>query len=197
MDRRSLELIGVMFEKQVVMKLKEDFPDAKILHNVNSFSDCLHKETQTDTIMISSCGIFVIESKNFITSMKGSYNDRYWELRSRDKKAKFVFNSFHQNLIHIRSLNASLQKKFNKLPIHMWNLVCFPDSTFLNTDMKEVCHISDLSNKIRERFDITLNLDVNAYESMFRKINTDELNRQAEIYGLADTRVTHFRPRDE
>lgn len=197
MDRRSLELIGVMFEKQIVMKLKEDFPNAKVLHNVNSFSHALHKETQTDVIMISQYGIFVIESKNFVTSMKGYYDDRYWELRSRDKKAKFVFNSLHQNMIHIRSLNASLHRKFGELPIHMWNLVCFPDTTFLNTDVIEVCHISNLSNKIRERFDKTLNLDVKKYDSMFRKINSIELNRQAEIYGLADTRVTHIKHREE
>ena len=37
MNRRSLEFLGIMFETKVVLKLKEDFPDAVILHNVNSF----------------------------------------------------------------------------------------------------------------------------------------------------------------
>lgn len=197
MDRRSLELIGVMFEKKVVIKLKEDFPDAVILHNINTYSYTLNKETQTDVVMLSEHGIFVIESKNFITSMKGSYNDKQWELRSRDKKAKFVFNSLHQNLLHIRSLNASLYRKFNKTPMHMWNLVCFPDTTFLNTDVEGVCHLSNLSNEIRQRFNNTLNLNVSEYASMLRKINSDELKRQEEIYGLSDQRVTHIKMREE
>ena len=197
MNRRSLEFLGIMFETKVVLKLKEDFPDAIVLHNVNSFSYALKKETQTDVVMISNSGIFVIESKNFITSMKGSYGDKYWELRSRDKKAKFVFNTLDQNMLHIRSLNAAMYKKFGKLPIHLWNLVVFPDSTFLNTDVKEVCNLAGLTNKIKERMNNDLGIDVYKYASMLRKINSDELKRQEEIYGLSDTRVTHLKMREE
>ena len=184
MNRRSLEFLGIMFETKVVLKLKEDFPDAVILHNVNSFSYALKKETQTDVVMISSGGIFVIESKNFITSMKGFYSDKLWELRSRDKKAKFVFNTLNQNVLHTRSLNASMYRKFGELPIHFWNLIVFPDSTFLNTDVKE-------------RMDKNLGLDVYKYASMIRKIDSDELKRQEDAYGLSDERVTHIKAWEE
>ena len=197
MSRRALEFLGIMFETKVVLKLKESFPDAIVLHNVNTFSNVLKKETQIDVVMISSGGIFIIESKNFITSMKGSYSDKYWELRSRDKKAKFVFNTLGQNVIHIRALNAAMYKKFGKLPIHMWNLIVFPDSTFLNTDVKEVCNLAGLPNKIKERMNKSLGLDVYKYASMIRKINSDELKRQEEIYGLSDERATHLKAREE
>ena len=181
MNRRSLEFLGIMFETKVVLKLKEDFPDAVILHNVNSFSYALKKETQTDVVMISSGGIFVIESKNFITSMK----------------AKFVFNTLNQNVLHTRSLNASMYRKFGELPIHFWNLIVFPDSTFLNTDVKEVCNFSNLANKINERMDKNLGLDVYKYASMIRKIDSDELKRQEDAYGLSDERVTHIKAWEE
>ena len=197
MNRRSLEFLGIMFETKVVLKLKEDFPDAVILHNVNSFSYALKKETQTDVVMISRGGIFVIESKNFITSMKGFYSDKLWELRSRDKKAKFVFNTLNQNVLHTRSLNASMYRKFGELPIHFWNLIVFPDSTFLNTDVKEVCNFSNLANKINERMDKNLGLDVYKYASMIRKIDSDELKRQEDAYGLSDERVTHIKAWEE
>ena len=197
MNRRSLEFLGIMFETKVVLKLKEDFTDAVILHNVNSFSYALKKETQTDVVMISSGGIFVIESKNFITSMKGFYSDKLWELRSRDKKAKFVFNTLNQNVLHTRSLNASMYRKFGELPIHFWNLIVFPDSTFLNTDVKEVCNFSNLANKINERMDKNLGLDVYKYASMIRKIDSDELKRQEDAYGLSDERVTHIKAWEE
>ena len=179
MNRRSLEFLGIMFETKVVLKLKEDFPDAVILHNVNSFSYALKKETHTDVVMISSGGIFVIE------------------LRSRDKKAKFVFNTLNQNVLHTRSLNASMYRKFGELPIHFWNLIVFPDSTFLNTDVKEVCNFSNLANKINERMDKNLGLDVYKYASMIRKIDSDELKRQEDAYGLSDERVTHIKAWEE
>ena len=129
--------------------------------------------------------------------MKGSYDDVKWELRSSDKKAKWVFNSLNQNLLHIRALNSSMYKKFGKLPIKMHNLVCFPDGTYLNTDIKEVCNFSELIDKINERFDPNLDLDVFKYASIFRKIDKEEILRQAQIYGLSDTRVTHLRKREE
>ena len=182
MNRRSLEFLGIMFETKVVLKLKEDFPDAVILHNVNSFSYALKKETQTDVVM---------------TSMKGFYSDKLWELRSRDKKAKFVFNTLNQNVLHTRSLNASMYRKFGELPIHFWNLIVFPDSTFLNTDVKEVCNFSNLANKINERMDKNLGLDVYKYASMIRKIDSDELKRQEDAYGLSDERVTHIKAWEE
>ena len=53
MNRRSLELLGTMFETKVVLKLKEDFPDAVVLHNINSYSHTLKKETQTDVVVES------------------------------------------------------------------------------------------------------------------------------------------------
>ena len=186
-----------MFETKVVLKLKEDFPDAVVLHNINSYSHTLKKETQTDVVVVSKGGIFVIESKNFITSMKGSYGDKYWELRSRDKKAKFVFNTLGQNMLHTRSLNAAMYRKFGEMPMHLWNLIVFPDSTYLNTDVKEVCNFSGLTNKIKERMNENLGLDVYKYASMLRRIDSDELKLQEEIYGLLDERVTHFKAREE
>ena len=96
MNRRSLELLGTMFETKVVLKLKEDFPDAVVLHNINSYSHTLKKETQTDVVVVSKGGIFVIESKNFITSMKGSYGDKYWELRFQHFRPEHVAHQITQ-----------------------------------------------------------------------------------------------------
>ena len=118
-------------------------------------------------------------------------------IKSRDKKAKFVFNTLNQNVLHTRSLNASMYRKFGELPIHFWNLIVFPDSTFLNTDVKEVCNFSNLANKINERMDKNLGLDVYKYASMIRKIDSDELKRQEDAYGLSDERVTHIKAWEE
>lgn len=197
MDRKALEFIGMMFETKVVLKLKEIFKDSVVLHNINVYSNALKKETQIDIILIMSGGIFVIEAKNFTIAMKGSYDDTKWELRSSDNKAKWVFNSLNQNLLHIRALNAATYKKFKKLPVRMHNLVCFPDGTYLNTDIREVCNFSGLIDKINERLDPNSNIDIYKYASLFRKIDKEEIVRQAQIYGLNDTRVTHLRSREE
>lgn len=198
MSRKTLEMIGAIFENKLLLDLKDKFKDSTVLHNINVYSTSLRKETQIDLILINPKGIFVIEAKNFTTSMKGSYNDSKWELRSRDKKVKIVFNSLNQNLIHIRALNSSLLKYFGKQPIHLFNLVCFPDGTFLNTDMQEVCNFSGLETKIREYIEKSeQDINVREYTVMIRKIDSHEIKRQIELYGIDDVRVTHLKPREE
>lgn len=198
MSRKTLEIIGTIFENKVLLHLKEKFKDSVVLHNINVYSPSLKKETQIDLVLINKKGIFVIEAKNFITSMKGTYDDLKWELRSKDKKAKIVFNSLNQNLIHIRALNSAFMRHYNKKPFHLYNLICFPDETFLDTDIQEVCNFSDLVNKINQYLEQSnQHIDVQEYTVMIRKINSNEINRQIELYGIDDPRVTHIKAREE
>lgn len=62
---------------------------------------------QIDHVVVSSFGIFVIETKNYKGWIFGSEKQRQWTQQIYRKKSRFQ-NPLHQNLLHVRALMAFL-----------------------------------------------------------------------------------------
>lgn len=192
MNRRELEFLGAAFETQVVLKLREDFPDFEVIHGLSVYSQALEKETQIDVVVVGSENLFLIECKNFTVSVRGNYSDSRWEAVSRSKKKLNIFNPLNQDVLHKRALESALFRRFGVKPGKVRLLVCFPESIEIFSDVKELCTLETISNVIRKDGIGDLSL-----VQPLRKINQEELRRQREVYGLEDVRATHFSPREE
>lgn len=59
--------------------------------------------TQLDHVVVSTAGIFVIETKNFRGWIFGTENQREWTQQIYRKKARFQ-NPIHQNKLHVAAL---------------------------------------------------------------------------------------------
>lgn len=64
--------------------------------------------TQLDHVVVSSFGIFVVETKNYKGWIFGSEEQRQWTVSIGKKKFRFQ-NPIHQNELHIRALGEFLK----------------------------------------------------------------------------------------
>lgn len=62
--------------------------------------------TQIDHIIVASCGIIVIETKNYSGKLSGSSRKKYWASNNRGDVIK-VYNPIRQNAYHIRMLREN------------------------------------------------------------------------------------------
>lgn len=170
LDRRELELRGSLFEAEISALLLEELEDILVIHNLEIYCPQLHKDTQIDVIAVTKGGIFVIEAKNFHGWIRGNYDDEKWSALSRTRKIMTIFNTLHQNFLHIRSLEAALFKKGVKFNFPIHNIICLPDNTEIISDVKEIVNFSQLTNYIEEHSDPKLNLNVSAITSLIRKL---------------------------
>lgn len=170
LDRRELELRGSLFEAEIGALLLQEVKDVLIIHNVELYCPQLHKETQIDVIAVTKGGIFVIEAKNFHGWIRGNYDDDKWTALSRTRKVMTIFNTLHQNFLHIRSLEAALYKKGIKFNFPIHNVICLPDDTAIYSDVKEIVNFSQLPYYIESHSDQNLKLNVNAITSLIRKL---------------------------
>jgi len=100
--------------------------------------------TQLDHIVISTFGIFVIETKNYSGLITGTRDAEQWIQHFNQKKYQFQ-NPIHQNYGHIVALSILL-----KLPVDcFYNIVAFDNDTELKLyDAQEVIRIFELKNYI-------------------------------------------------
>ncbi|WP_018624486.1 nuclease-related domain-containing protein [Kangiella aquimarina] len=86
--------------------------------------------TQIDHIIISACGVFVIETKNYSGWIFGSEKSSYWTQVIYKNKNKFQ-NPLRQNYKHIKTL-----KELTQLPFNVFHsvIVFAGDATF-KTDL--------------------------------------------------------------
>lgn len=149
-NRRKLLIVGESFEFKIMSIVKAAFPDAIVLHDLRLDSAFLGKETQIDVIAITSNGVFVIEAKNWKHWIKGDYEDHEWTGLSSDRKVMTVFNPFHQNFIHVRTLRNAIRLSGHE-PGQFHNLVVLPDGTEIKSNCKEVISLAKLPRVMREK----------------------------------------------
>ncbi|QKX38651.1 NERD domain-containing protein [Metamycoplasma hominis] len=87
------------------------------------------KRKQIDHIVVSSKGIFVIETKNWKGDIVGSKNEKYLEVVAKysdDRVRKWSKNPIFQNKAHIEALNSILSKSINE-EINYYSIIVFVD----------------------------------------------------------------------
>lgn len=147
LNRTHLEQLGEEFELEILSYLQLKYPQSEVLHNYSIYCEYLKKDTQMDLIFITSKNVYIIETKNWVGFIRGNYNDKHWEGRSRSKTTMTVFNPVNQNALHIRTLRNALRVKGINPPIFR-NLVVVPDGTEIKSDCTEVINQSLLLQKI-------------------------------------------------
>ena len=147
LDRAHLEALGEAFELEVLNLLRMKYPNGRFFHNVELYSAYLGKDTQIDLMMLTDNGVYVIEAKNWVGFIRGTYNDKYWQGRSRSQNTMQVFSPINQNDIHIRALRNALRCNGVNPPIFS-SIVVVPDGTAIQSNCAEVINKSKLLVKI-------------------------------------------------
>ncbi|MCD6323197.1 MAG: NERD domain-containing protein, partial [Clostridiales bacterium] len=65
--------------------------------------------TQIDHLIVASCGIIVIETKNYSGKLSGNSRKKYW-MAYRDGEYHKVYNPVRQNSYHIKMLKENCPK---------------------------------------------------------------------------------------
>lgn len=110
---------GLHFEKRVENRLRANFPDSKILHDV-SIPGRKGKPTQIDFVMLDATGVYVIEAKCYSGKVTGSASDVWWtkETKERDGSTmrKPAMNPLKQNENHVKHLKKLIKDK--SIPVY-------------------------------------------------------------------------------
>lgn len=148
-NMRNLLVSGETFEFRLMSLIRSAFPEAIILHDLHVNSSYLGKETQIDVVAVTECGVFVIEAKNWKHWIKGNYDDHQWSGLTNERKTITVFNPYHQNFIHVRTLRNAIRRNGTE-PKQFYNIVVLPDGTNIYSDCKEVINLSALTSTMRK-----------------------------------------------
>lgn len=90
--------------------------------------------TQIDHVIISSYGIFCLETKSHQGNIYGGYKTRYWK-QYLGNKTYDLYNPMRQNNHHVESLEYLLRSRL-KSPIHSY--VVFPSARHVKVGDREV-----------------------------------------------------------
>ena len=162
------QITGYMGEFWVRTKLEKLPKDKyKVLHDIMIKID--NKTHQIDHIVVSTYGIFVIETKNYGGLITGSSNNNNWCMHLG--KNKYYFNNpIHQNYGHI----VALEK-----------LLGIEESKFIS--------IISMSNKakikVQEKNVITLDYlvsTINNYKNLILDININEITNKIKSNNITD-----------
>ncbi|MCM0664535.1 NERD domain-containing protein [Flavobacterium tyrosinilyticum] len=160
---------GIIGEKTVSSILHFlDKSDYKVIHNV-----VLQRgevTTQIDHVIISSFGIFVIETKNYKGWIVGYEKSEYWTQVIYKYKAKF-YNPIFQNAGHIRALKICLKEYRN---LEYISVIVFSTNAKIKIDTSvDVVNMHRLLRTIKKYS--TVNLSEEVKEKIFEKINASNL----------------------
>lgn len=108
--------------------------------------------TQIDHIIISTHGVFVIETKNYSGWIFGSEKSSYWTQVIYKNKNKFQ-NPLRQNYKHIKTL-----KELTQLPFQLFHsvIVFAGDATFKTDLPRNVISQHDLQEYLKEFSEVVL-----------------------------------------
>ena len=110
--------------------------------------------TQLDHVVVSTAGIFVIETKNFRGWIFGGENQREWTQQIYRKKSRFQ-NPIHQNKLHVAALSRLLG-----LPVEIFRpVVIFIGNAELKTAMPDNVLTRGLIQWIKKHPDGILNAE--------------------------------------
>ena len=152
---------GLHFEKRVENRLRANFPDSRILHDVR-ISGRKGKPAQIDFVMLDATGVYVIEAKCYSGTVTGSAKDVWWTKTTRDCNGNTIrkpaMNPVRQNETHVKRLKKHI--KDSSIPVYSiivisgkcdFSAVRLPEKTE-NTRM---FHLKDFVRGIREIADRT------------------------------------------
>lgn len=173
---------GIIGEKTVSSILKLlDKSNYKIINNILLKTG--EVTSQIDHVVISSFGIFVIETKNYKGWIIGYENSEYWTQVIYKYKKKF-YNPIHQNSGHIRALKSCL-KEFPDLEYK--SIIVFSTKAEIKIDTKiDVINVFGLIKTIKNCS--TVNLSESDKDNIFQKINAanliDSLSRREHVNSI-------------
>lgn len=156
------------------------------------FNDLLIRDgkytTQIDHIVISHCGVFVLETKNVHGKVYGSGNTEFWKqyLPSAGYK-RYGFTQKHQlrnpiwqNEGHIKTLRRLVFG--NDLPIY--NIVVFPNEADLYvTADEDVLHMWEVVPCIKQHKEVVISIDQMRFmrRRLLEVISTKEIDRTEHL----------------
>lgn len=126
--------------------------------------------TQIDHIIVSECGVFVIETKNMKGWIFGGAHQRTWTQKIFKYTKKFQ-NPLHQNCKHVETLKSLLELNDQQI----FSVVVFVGSSTFKTDMPEnVINGPGLIKYIKSKDrQVILNTDV---QMILSKIEAERLS---------------------
>lgn len=99
--------LGKRGEERVTLHLRNELPENILILNDLYLPLADGSTTQIDHIVISECGIFVIETKTYSGWIFGRANDLKWTQTIYRKKSTFQ-NPIRQNALHINTIAKTL-----------------------------------------------------------------------------------------
>ena len=163
-SKQIIGWFGEYWTKKELNKLPKD--KYIILNDVFiSINDTTH---QIDHIVVSSYGIFCIETKQYNGYITGDKYDKYWVRHAGRKKYNYT-NPIRQNYGHVKSLSELLSINENKI----FNVVCIPSKAKLKINHDgELVRNSNIVDKILS-YKETIIEDVN---DIVKKINDNNIS---------------------
>ncbi|WP_286971866.1 NERD domain-containing protein [Flavobacterium sp. UBA4854] len=165
---------GIIGEKKVSLILYFfDKSDYKVINNVVLKTGAI--TTQIDHIVISSFGVFVIETKNYKGWIVGYENSKYWTQVIYKYKTKF-YNPILQNEGHIKALKNCL-KVYSDLEYISIVVFCTKANIKVDTNI-DVINVNLLIKTIKKYSRV--NLSETDKENIFQKINNFNLVKSVD-----------------
>lgn len=140
---------GMAGERFVDKKLFKELDPEKyiILHNLLLPTETESLTTQIDHLVISTFGIFCIETKSYGGWIFGRATDKYWTQTFYKNKTRF-YNPLRQNYAHIKAIEALINPLL--LNINIYSFIAFPEAEKLNiTGTEAVGYTRDIIKKIK------------------------------------------------
>ncbi|EGC82600.1 NERD domain-containing protein [Anaerococcus prevotii] len=142
---------GDIGELAVAVVLKDvDKEKYKILHDLKIENPkALTKTSQIDHIIVSTFGIFCIETKGYKGKIYGKETSRQWCQYLTNKKNYFM-NPVYQNYGHIKAIETILKNDYPNMTYY--SIIAFSGEANLDkveTQNAKVCKIRDLENVIK------------------------------------------------
>ena len=161
-QKQILGWFGEHWTKQALKKLPKD--KYKVINDVLILVDgCTH---QIDHVVVSSYGIFSIETKQYNGYIIGSKYDKNW-VRHIGKKKYYYTNPIRQNYGHVKALSSLL--KIDDSMVH--NIVCIPSNARLKIKHDgELVRNYNIVEKILSYKDVLID-DIDVMVSIIAKNN--------------------------
>lgn len=123
--------------------------------------------TQLDHVVVSTCGIFVIETKNYKGWIYGSEKQKQWTQTIYKRKHRFQ-NPLHQNALHVRALAKFLALERDQLR----SIVYFVGDSTFKTELPDNVLDGGLRNHIEQfQTPVLLPPDLERFRAMLHELN--------------------------
>lgn len=167
---------GYMGEAVVKMKLSSlDREKYAVINNLvlenpggNTYS------TQIDHLVISTYGVFSIETKNYKGLICGSEYSKKWVQNIHGKKNDFM-NPVLQNYAHMQAVKSILNKYYPNM--RYFSIVAFSPDAKVKVKVKDsvICKMSQVSRNVKRLSDKEI-LNPNDFKKIVELIEKNKLN---------------------